>query len=61
MNLQHTDVNILIPVCYEASRKAHELAINTAKKYPEQFHQMYLSIYVEEFNKIYLSILTQFL
>jgi len=60
MNL-HTDVNILIPVCYEASRKAHELAINSAKNHPEQFHKMYLLIYVEEFNKIYLSILKQFL
>ena len=56
----HTDINILIPVCSEASRKAHAVAIAEAKKYPERFHEVYLTIYNHEFNKLYKNILTQF-
>jgi len=56
----HTDISILIPVCSEASRKAHAVAIAEAKKYPERFHEVYLTIYNYEFNKLYKNILTQF-
>jgi len=56
----HTDISILIPVCSEASRKAHSIAIAEAKKYPDQFYEIYLAIYNHEFTKLYKSILTQF-
>jgi hypothetical protein len=58
--LSHTDISILIPVCSEASRKAHAIAIEEAKKYPERFHEVYLAIYNYEFNKLYKNILKQF-
>ena len=56
----HTDISILIPVCSEASRKAHDKAITEAKKYPERFHEIYLTIYNHEFIIIYSDILKQF-
>jgi hypothetical protein len=56
----HTNISILIPVCSEASRKAHAVAIAEAKNYPERFYEVYLTIYNHEFNKLYKSILTQF-
>ena len=59
-NQIHTDISILIPVCSEASRKAHAIAIAEAKKYPERFHEVYLAIYNYEFNKLYKNILKQF-
>jgi hypothetical protein len=58
--LVHTDISILIPVCSEASRKAHAIAIAEAKKYPTKFHEVYLTIYNHEFNKLYTNILKQF-
>uniref|UniRef100_A0A6C0LQH0 Uncharacterized protein n=1 Tax=viral metagenome TaxID=1070528 RepID=A0A6C0LQH0_9ZZZZ len=58
--LSHTDISILIPVCSEASRKAHTIAIEEAKKYPERFYEIYLAIYNYEFNKLYKNILKQF-
>jgi hypothetical protein len=58
--LSHTDISILIPVCSEASRKAHDKAIAEAKKYPERFHEVYLAIYNYEFNTIYTTIIKQF-
>jgi hypothetical protein len=58
--LSHIDISILIPVCSEASRKAHTIAIEEAKKYPERFHEVYLAIYNYEFNKLYKNILKQF-
>lgn len=58
--LIHTDISILIPVCSEASRKAHDKAIAEAKKYPDRFQQVYLAIYNHEFNKLYTNILKQF-
>jgi len=60
IQLSHTDISILIPVCSEASRKAHTKAIAEAKKYPERFHEVYLAIYNHEFNILYTSILKQF-
>jgi hypothetical protein len=56
----HTNISILIPVCSEASRKAHTIAIAEAKKYPAKFHEVYLTIYNHEFNILYLNILKQF-
>ena len=56
----HTDINILIPVCSEASRKAHAIAIAEAKKYPAKFHEVYLAIYNHEFVTIYTDIIKQF-
>lgn len=56
----HTDISILIPVCSEASRKAHDKAIAEAKKYPDRFHQVYLAIYNHEFMTIYTNLLKQF-
>jgi hypothetical protein len=56
----HTNISILIPVCSEASRKAHAIAIAEAKKYPTKFHEVYLTIYNHEFNILYLNILKQF-
>ena len=56
----HTNISILIPVCSEASRKAHAIALAEAKKDPERFHEVYLTIYNHEFNKLYKNILTQF-
>ena len=56
----HTDISILIPVCSEASRKAHDKAITEAKKYPERFHEVYLAIYNHEFNKLYTFLIKQF-
>ena len=58
--LSHTDISILIPVCSEASRKAHDKAIAEAKKYPAKFHEVYLAIYNHEFNILYTNILKQF-
>jgi hypothetical protein len=58
--LIHTDISILIPVCSEASRKAHDKAIAEAKKYPDRFQQVYLAIYNHEFSKLYTNILKQF-
>ena len=56
----HTDISILIPVCSEASRKAHAIAIAEAKKYPTKFHEVYLTIYNHEFITIYTNLLKQF-
>ena len=56
----HTDISVLIPVCSEASRKAHDKAIAEARKYPDRFQQIYLAIYNHEFNKLYTDILKQF-
>ena len=56
----HTDISILIPVCSEASRKAHDKALIEAKKYPDRFHEVYLAIYNHEFIRIYTNILKQF-
>ena len=56
----HTDINILLPVCSESAAKAHKIAINEAKKYPERFHEVYLAIYNHEFNKLYTSLIKQF-
>ena len=58
--LIHTDISILIPVCSEASRKAHAIAIAEAKKYPTKFHEVYLTIYNHEFITIYTNLLKQF-
>jgi hypothetical protein len=58
--LSHTDISILIPVCSEASRKAHAIAIAEAKKYPERFQQIYLAIFNHEFSILYTDILKQF-
>lgn len=56
----YTDISVLIPVCSEASRKAHDKAIAEARKYPDRFQQIYLAIYNHEFNKLYTDILKQF-
>jgi hypothetical protein len=58
--LSHTDISILIPVCSEASRKAHTIAITEAKKYPAKFQEVYLAIYNHEFIAIYTDIIKQF-
>jgi len=60
MDKLHTDIKLLIPVCSEASAKAHTIAIATAKKYPDNFHQIYLTVYNQEFIIIYKSLLKQF-
>lgn len=59
-NQIHTDISVLIPVCSEASRKAHAIAIAEAKKYPTKFHEVYLAIYNHEFIAIYTDIIKQF-
>jgi hypothetical protein len=60
MDKLHTDIKLLIPVCSEASAKAHTVAIEEAKKYPDRFQEVYLAIYNYEFNKLYKNILKQF-
>jgi len=55
-----TDINILIPVCCEAAKKAHKIAIEEAKKYPDRFQEIYVVIYNHEFNRLYSNILKQF-
>jgi len=56
----HTDINIVLPVCSEASNKAHKIALLEAKKYPDKFQEVYLTIYNYEFTNIYTTILKQF-
>jgi hypothetical protein len=56
----HTDISILIPVCSEASRKAHKIAIEEAKKYPDRFQEIYLVVYNHEFTNIYTNLIKQF-
>jgi hypothetical protein len=56
----HTDISILIPVCCEAATKAHKIATDEAKKYPTNFHEVYLAIYNNQFNILYKNILKQF-
>ena len=61
MNPQYlTDVKLLIPASAEASIKAHQIAINEAKKYPARFYEIYLLIYNREFTVIFNSIIKQF-
>ena len=60
MDILRTDIKLLIPVCSEASAKAHAIAIAEAKKYPDNFHQIYLTIYNQEFILLYTSLLKQF-
>jgi hypothetical protein len=56
----HTDIKLLIPVCSEASAKAHTIALTEAKKYPAKFQEVYLAIFNHEFTIIYTDILKQF-
>jgi hypothetical protein len=61
MNPQYlADVKLLIPASTEASIKAHQIAINQAKKHPVRFYEVYLEIYNREFTVLFNDIIKQF-